>query len=215
MRALISVFDKTGVVDFARGLADLGIELFSTGGTEALLRENGVQVRGVQELTGFPEILGGRVKTLHPGVHAGVLARRDRPEHMAELARHDLATIEVVAVNLYPFVQQALAQAPDHDAALEQVDIGGPALLRAAAKNFASVVVVVDPGDYRWVAEQLADEADRQQFSAEAGVGQLEEIQQARERGEIDDEQARQLEEQVLETQMAWNQSSQEEAAGG
>src|SRR6187402_3608062 len=107
MRAIISVYDKSGVVDFARGLDELGYELFSTGGTESLLRENNVKVRGIQELTGFPEILGGRVKTLHPAVHGGILALRDDPSHVDELARHGLEPIDVVVVNLYPFLQVA------------------------------------------------------------------------------------------------------------
>src|SRR5690348_6973827 len=107
MRAILSVYDKTGVVDFARGLEALGIELFSTGGTEALLRDAGITVRGVQEITGFPEMLGGRVKTLHPAVHGGILALRDDPEHLQELARHGLQPIDVVVSNLYPFLSVA------------------------------------------------------------------------------------------------------------
>src|ERR671927_1936089 len=107
MRAIISVFDKTGVVDFARGLEELGFELFSTGGTESLLRESGVTVRGVQEITGFPEMLGGRVKTLHPAVHGGILALRDDPGHIEELARHGLKPIDIVVANLYPFLEVA------------------------------------------------------------------------------------------------------------
>ena len=105
MRALLSVYDKTGVVDFARGLEGLGFELFSTGGTEGLLRESGIQVRGVQELTGFPEMLGGRVKTLHPAVHGGILALRDDPGHLEELARHGVQPIDLVVSNLYPFLE--------------------------------------------------------------------------------------------------------------
>src|ERR687883_702677 len=107
MRAIVSVFDKTGVVDFARGLEELGFEIFSTGGTEALLRESGLRVRGIQEMTGFPEMLGGRVKTLHPAVHGGILALRDDPGHLEELARHGLRPVDIVVANLYPFLSVA------------------------------------------------------------------------------------------------------------
>ncbi|HEY1295848.1 MAG TPA: bifunctional phosphoribosylaminoimidazolecarboxamide formyltransferase/IMP cyclohydrolase [Chloroflexota bacterium] len=155
MRAILSVHDKTGVVDFARGLESLGVELYSTGGTEGLLREAGVSVRGVQEITGFPEMLGGRVKTLHPAVHGGILALRDDPGHIEELARHGLQPIDLVASNLYPFlsvVRESGAQLP---LALENIDIGGHTLLRAAAKNFLSVLAVCDPRDYDGVLEEL------------------------------------------------------------
>jgi phosphoribosylaminoimidazolecarboxamide formyltransferase/IMP cyclohydrolase len=155
MRAILSVYDKTGVVDFARGLESLGVELYSTGGTEGLLREAGVSVRGVQEITGFPEMLGGRVKTLHPAVHGGILALRDDPGHIEELARHGLQPIDLVASNLYPFlsvVRESGAQLP---LALENIDIGGHTLLRAAAKNFLSVLAVCDPRDYDGVLEEL------------------------------------------------------------
>src|ERR687887_341279 len=131
MRALLSVYDKTGVVDFARGLEGLGFELFSTGGTEGLLREAGVQVRGVQELTGFPEMLGGRVKTLHPAVHGGILALRDDPGHLEELARHGVQPIDLVVANLYPFLQVVRESGARLSEALENIDIGGHTLLRA------------------------------------------------------------------------------------
>src|SRR3954452_16756379 len=155
MRAILSVYDKTGVVDFARGLLERGFELFSTGGTEGLLREAGVTVRGVQELTGFPEMLGGRVKTLHPAVHGGILALREDPGHIEELARHGIQPIDLVACNLYPFlsvVRESGAQLP---VALENIDIGGVTLLRAAAKNFPSVLPICDPRDYGSVLEEL------------------------------------------------------------
>ena len=155
MRAIISVYDKAGVVDFARGLEQLGYELFSTGGTESLLRESGINVRGIQELTGFPEMLGGRVKTLHPAVHGGILALRDDPGHLEELARHGLEPVDVVVANLYPFlkvVRESGARLPD---ALENIDVGGHTLLRAAAKNFANVLPVSDPGDYDALLEEL------------------------------------------------------------
>ena len=158
MRALISVYDKTGVVDFARRVADAGYELVSTGGTHRTLTdEGGLSARQVAHVTGSPEILDGRVKTLHPVIHGGLLARRESPEQMAELSDHGIETIDLVVVNLYPFV--ATISRPDVtlDDALENIDIGGPTMLRAAAKNFPSVAVVVDPEDYGWVADKLAE----------------------------------------------------------
>jgi phosphoribosylaminoimidazolecarboxamide formyltransferase/IMP cyclohydrolase len=155
LRAILSVYDKTGVVDFARGLAALGFELFSTGGTEGLLRDAGVTVRGVQELTGFPEMLGGRVKTLHPAVHAGILALRDDPGHLEELAQHGLKPVDLVASNLYPFLEVARESGTRLSVALENIDIGGHTLLRAAAKNFLNVLPVCDPHDYVRVLEEL------------------------------------------------------------
>jgi phosphoribosylaminoimidazolecarboxamide formyltransferase/IMP cyclohydrolase len=146
-RALLSVSDKTGIVDFARGLASLGVELISTGGTAAALREAGVPVTPLSEVTGFPEILGGRVKTLHPAVHGAVLAVRNNAAHEADLVRHGIRPIDLVAVTLYPF-EAALARGADLPALLEEIDIGGVALLRAAAKNFANVVVLSAPGQY-------------------------------------------------------------------
>src|SRR5438067_9554259 len=125
MRAILSVYDKTGVVDFARGLEALGFELFSTGGTEGLLREAGVDVRGVQELTGFPEMLGGRVKTLHPAVHGAILALRDDPGHLEELARQGMQPVDVVVANLYPFLNVAREASVRLSDALENIDIGG------------------------------------------------------------------------------------------
>ena len=158
MRALISVYDKTGVIEFARSVAAAGYELVSTGGTHRTLsEEGGLSVRQVADVTGSPEILDGRVKTLHPVIHGGLLARRESPEQMAELSAHGIETIDLVVVNLYPFV--ATVSRPDVtlDDALENIDIGGPTMLRAAAKNFPSVAVVVDPDDYEWVAGKLAD----------------------------------------------------------
>ena len=148
MIAFISVFDKTGVGEFASSLAELGFDIYSTGGTQRALAEAGLTVQGVSALTGSPEILDGRVKTLHPKVHGGILARRDRPEHMEELARSEIPPIDLVCVNLYPFVETVARRDVGLDEALENIDIGGPAMLRAAAKNFPFVLVLVDPADY-------------------------------------------------------------------
>ncbi|MBI2866080.1 MAG: bifunctional phosphoribosylaminoimidazolecarboxamide formyltransferase/IMP cyclohydrolase [Chloroflexi bacterium] len=155
MRAILSVSDKAGLVEFAQGLAGLGWELFSTGGTQRALEQGGVAVAGVSRLTGFPEILDGRVKTLHPAVHAGILARRGEPRHRAELAQHGLGTLDLIAVNLYPFLQTVARPGVALEEALENIDIGGPTLIRAAAKNFPDVIVVVDPSDYSTVLERL------------------------------------------------------------
>ncbi|OIP27420.1 MAG: bifunctional phosphoribosylaminoimidazolecarboxamide formyltransferase/inosine monophosphate cyclohydrolase [Chloroflexi bacterium CG_4_9_14_3_um_filter_45_9] len=148
MRAIISVSNKTGIADFARGLQELGIEIFSTGGTKKSLEAAGIKVHSVSELTGFPEILDGRVKTLHPAVHGGILARRDLPQHLAELSQNRIELIDIVAVNLYPFVETVSKADVSLNEALENIDIGGPTMLRSAAKNFPSVLVIVDPKDY-------------------------------------------------------------------
>ncbi len=154
-RALISVSDKTGVVAFARKLAKLGIEPIATGGTRRTLAEAGVPVTEVADLTGFPEIMGGRVKTLHPIIHGGILARREiDAEAMAE---HGIRGIDLVAVNLYPFEATVARRDSTMAAAIENIDIGGPAMLRSAAKNHRSVLVVVDPGDYAEVAQRLEE----------------------------------------------------------
>ena len=155
MRAIISVSDKAGVTDFAKGLSQLGFEVFSTGGTKKALGEAGVPVKSISEITGFPEILDGRVKTLHPMVYGGLLARRDLSAHMAELAKNKIEPIDLVAVNLYPFVQTVAKEGVTLDEALENIDIGGPTMIRAAAKNFPSVIVIVDPADYEPVLEKL------------------------------------------------------------
>jgi len=153
--ALISVSDKSGVLDLARGLADLGFRLLSTGGTARMLAQAGLAVTEVAQVTGFPEILDGRVKTLNPRIHAGLLARRDVPEHMAALAQHGIDPIDILAVNLYPFEQTVARPDCTFDDAIENIDIGGPAMLRAAAKNHGSVAVVVDPRDYAGVLAEL------------------------------------------------------------
>lgn len=156
MKALLSVFDKTGIESFGKSLADAGYELISTGGTHRSLADAGVPVTQVSDVTGSPEILEGRVKTLHPVIHGGLLARRDSPAHMAELEQQGIGPIDVVVVNLYPFVETISKSGVTLDDALENIDIGGPTMLRAAAKNFPSVAVVVDPLDYDWVAAALA-----------------------------------------------------------
>ncbi len=152
-RALLSVSDKRGLVEFARALVDLGVEIVSTGGSARVLAEAGVPVREVADLTGFPEIMGGRVKTLHPKIHGAVLARRDA--HAEELRRHAIEPIDLVCVNLYPFVQTVAEQGVTHDEAVEQIDIGGPCLIRAGAKNHDWVVCVTDPGQYALVVDAL------------------------------------------------------------
>jgi len=154
-RALISVFDKTGIADFAKRLASLRIEILSTGGTAKLLREAGVPVRDVAGFTGWPEMLGGRVKTLHPKVHGGLLYRRGHAEDQQQAAEHGLAPIDLVVVNLYPFEATAAKPGLTAEELIENIDIGGPTMLRSAAKNFESVTVVTDPGDYGRVADEL------------------------------------------------------------
>ena len=164
MRALLSVYDKTGIVDFGRELVALGFELISTGGTYQALIEAGLPVMQVSEVTGSPEILDGRVKTLHPRIHGGLLARRDLPAHMAQLAEHDITPIDLVASNLYPFERVVATNGVTDEDIIENIDIGGPAMVRASAKNFASVLVVTSPGDYRAVTDALRDGTDDQAF---------------------------------------------------
>ncbi len=154
-RALISVSDKRGVAQFARGLADLGWEIVSTGGTAQVITQGGVGVTAIEQITGFPEIMDGRVKTLHPAVHAALLARRDAPEHMDQLEAHGVEPIDLVAVNLYPFRETVGKPNVKLDEAIEQIDIGGPSMLRSAAKNHHFVLPVVDPRDYDRVLELL------------------------------------------------------------
>jgi len=154
-RALLSVSDKSGLPEFARALADRGYELVSTGGTAKALAAAGLPVHGVSEVTGFPEMLDGRVKTLHPAVHGGILARRSRPDDLAAIERHGIRPIDIVVVNLYPFVRAAANPDTAFDGIVEEIDIGGPSLVRAAAKNFRDVLVVVSPADYGAVIGQL------------------------------------------------------------
>ena len=153
-RALISLSDKTGLGDLAKGLADAGVELISTGGTAAKLRELGHSVRDISDLTGFPEMMDGRVKTLHPKVHGGLLAVRDNAEHVRAMEAHGIGTIDLVVVNLYPF-EQTVAKGADRDEIIENIDIGGPSMVRSAAKNHQFVAIVTDPADYGPLIEQI------------------------------------------------------------
>ena len=156
-RALISLTDKSGIEDFAGELARLGIEILSTGGTAKKMRDHGIPVKDVAEFTGFPEMLNGRVKTLHPKVHGGLLARRDNPDHLRQMEEHGLQPIDIVAVNLYPFEKTVADPACTLDNAIENIDIGGPTMLRSSAKNFRDVTVIVDPVDYPQVLAELKE----------------------------------------------------------
>lgn len=153
-RALVSVSDKSGVVEFCKGLVENGFEIISTGGTAEVLRKAGLKVIGISDITGFPECLDGRVKTLHPNVHAGLLAMRSNPEHMAQLEKLKINTIDIVCVNLYPF-KATLERGADFATCIENIDIGGPTMIRAAAKNYQDVAVIVDPADYEKVLNEL------------------------------------------------------------
>ncbi|MEM2875228.1 MAG: bifunctional phosphoribosylaminoimidazolecarboxamide formyltransferase/IMP cyclohydrolase, partial [Candidatus Hadarchaeales archaeon] len=153
-RALISVSDKRGIVDLARVLQGLGVEIVSTGGTARVLRDAGIDVRDVSQITGFPEMMDGRVKTLHPRIHGGMLAVRKKADHVKAAQEHGIPLIDMVVVNLYPF-EETVMRGAELEEAVENIDIGGPAMIRSAAKNFESVAVVVDPDDYGWVAEEL------------------------------------------------------------
>ena len=153
-RALISVSDKTGLLDLARALAGFGVELISTGGTSGMLRAAGLQVRDVSDVTGFPEMMDGRVKTLHPNVHGGLLALRDDDEHLLAMAAHGIQPIDLLVVTLYPF-EESVAKGADHATCIENIDIGGPAMIRAASKNHRFVTVVTDPVDYAPLLDQL------------------------------------------------------------
>jgi phosphoribosylaminoimidazolecarboxamide formyltransferase/IMP cyclohydrolase len=173
MRALLSVYDKEGLTDLARALLELGVELYSTGGTEDALRGAGLAVHSVQELTGVAELLGGRVKTLHPAIHAGILARREESQDMADLERQGYGPIDLVVCNLYPFVDTVRKSGVTRAEAIEMIDIGGPTLLRAAAKNYAHVLAVSDPADYASVVDELRrpdgpSEETRQRLAAKA-----------------------------------------------
>ena len=154
-RALISVSDKSGIIEFARGLSGLGVEILSTGGTARALKDAGLKVKDVSEYTGFPEMMGGRLKTLHPKVHGGLLWRRDNPDDKKDVEAHHIDSIDIVVVNLYPFEQTVSKPGVKFEEAIENIDIGGPTMLRAASKNFRDVIVIVDPEDYSKVLDEL------------------------------------------------------------
>ena len=173
-RALVSVSDKTGIVDFARALTEFNVQIISTGGTAKALRESGIAVTDISDLTGFPEMMDGRVKTLHPRVHGGLLAVRDNPEHVAAMEQHDIKTIDMVVVNLYPFAETIRREGVTPEEAIEQIDIGGPAMIRSAAKNAADVAVVVSPSTYDEIVAELRTnngalaQATRERLAVEA-----------------------------------------------
>jgi phosphoribosylaminoimidazolecarboxamide formyltransferase / IMP cyclohydrolase len=159
-RALISVSDKTGLIEFAKGLKDLGIEIVSTGGTRKFLEENKIYTRDISNFTGFPEILDGRVKTLHPKVHGALLAKRNNPDHLNQVKTHNIEFIDMVVVNLYPFKQMLKKENVKHEEMIENIDIGGPSMLRSAAKNYHDVIVLTDNNDYNLILNELKKEGD-------------------------------------------------------
>lgn len=156
-RALLSVTDKTGIVEFAKELVNFEIEIVSTGGTAKVLRDAGIKVTDISEVTGFPEMMDGRVKTLHPKVHGGLLAIRDNPKHVEDMNRHGIIPISLVAVNLYAFEKTVQREGVTLEEAIENIDIGGPSMLRSAAKNFKYVTVIVDPNDYPLVIKEMKE----------------------------------------------------------
>ncbi len=158
-RALVSVTDKTGIVEFCKELQDLGIEILSTGGTARVLKKNGIQVIEISEYTGFPEILEGRVKTLHPLIHGGILFKRDNPEHVETIKKLGIKPIDLVVVNLYAF-EKVIEKEASLSEAIENIDIGGPTLIRASAKNFKYVTVIIDPADYGLVLKEIKEKGD-------------------------------------------------------
>ncbi len=159
-RAIVSVSDKRGIVSFVKGLAEMGVEILSTGGTAKTLREQGIQVKDISEYTGFPEMLDGRVKTLHPKVHGGLLGQRSKPEHMRQMSEQGILPIDLVAVNLYPFEATVAREDCTLEEAIENIDIGGPTMLRSAAKNYPDVTVIVDPEDYDGVLNELKEKGE-------------------------------------------------------
>jgi len=168
INAIVSVSDPANLEILGKALEEMGANVYATGGTKARLQAIGVNAHSISDLTGFPEILGGRVKTLHPAVQSGILAKRNDPGHLAELAEHDLQTIEIVAVNLYPFAKTIAKEGVTLEEAVEQIDIGGPTLIRAAAKNFTSVIVLSDPTDYEAVMQEWRDRGKVSQSTRQA-----------------------------------------------
>ena len=154
-RAILSVTDKTGIAELARELSEMGVEIISTGGTARAIRDAGVEVKDVSDLTGFPEMMDGRVKTLHPVVHGGILAIRDNEKHAAQMKQHGIPPIDMVVVNLYAFEKTVAKEGVSLAEAIENIDIGGPTMLRSSAKNFRYVTVIVDPGDYEKVLQEM------------------------------------------------------------
>jgi phosphoribosylaminoimidazolecarboxamide formyltransferase/IMP cyclohydrolase len=154
-KALISVSNKEGVVEFANALTSMGVEILSTGGTAKALRDAGISVKEVSEYTGFPEMLDGRLKTLHPKIHGGLLSRRNNPKDMEEIQKHGIDTIDMVVVNLYPFEETISRPGVTFDEAIENIDIGGPTMLRSASKNFQDVAVIVNPADYKKIIREM------------------------------------------------------------
>ncbi len=154
-RAIISVTDKTGVIDFAKSLSKFGVQILSTGGTARALRDGGISVMEISEYTGFPEMMDGRIKTLHPKVHGGLLGRRDNPEHVRMMKEHGIENVDLVVVNLYQFEKTVEKEGVTLEEAIENIDIGGPAMLRSSAKNFNDVTVIVDPSDYNAVLKEM------------------------------------------------------------
>ena len=154
-RAVISVSNKKGIVEFAKALSSMGVEILSTGGTAKALREAGITVKDVSEYTGFPEMLDGRVKTLHPKIHGGLLSRRNNPKDMEEIKKHGINTIDMVVVNLYPFEETISKPGVTFEEAIENIDIGGPTMLRSASKNFQDVAVIVDPSNYDKIIDEM------------------------------------------------------------
>jgi phosphoribosylaminoimidazolecarboxamide formyltransferase/IMP cyclohydrolase len=154
-RAIISVTDKSGIVEFAKSISELGVQILSTGGTARALREGGISVTDISDYTGFPEMMDGRVKTLHPKVHGGLLGLRDNPEHVEMMKEHGIKTIDMVVVNLYQFEKTVAKEEVTLEEAIENIDIGGPSMLRSSAKNFRYVTVIVDPADYEVVLREM------------------------------------------------------------
>ncbi len=169
-RVLISLSDKTGAVEFARELAEFDVEFLSTGGTAKILRDAGLNVKDVSEYTGFPEMLDGRVKTLHPKVHGGLLGLRNNPEHVATMKEHGIENIDMVVVNLYPFKETISKPDCTFEDAIENIDIGGPTMLRSSAKNFQSVSVVIDPADYKSIIEEMKSNGGEVSYETNLGL---------------------------------------------
>lgn len=167
-RALVSVSDKTGVVEFVKELKEMGVEIISTGGTAKALSDAGVKVTGISDVTGFPEMMEGRVKTLHPAVHGALLADRSKPDHMRQIAQQGIEPIDLVAVNLYPFAKTVAREGVSLEEAIENIDIGGPSMVRSSAKNFASVTIVVDPSDYSEVIAEMKKNGCETEYNTRA-----------------------------------------------